>query len=56
MRSAPSLTAERLDRLYRQYNRRKYVDPDPLMFLYRYDRLANREIVALIALIQRFCI
>jgi uncharacterized protein (TIGR02757 family) len=38
-----------LDRLYRKYNRRNFVHPDPLEFLYRYDAPADREIVALIA-------
>ena len=40
---------ERLDDLYRRYNRREFVHPDPLEFLYRYDNLEDREIVGLIA-------
>jgi len=39
----------KLEKLYNQYNRRKYVHPDPLEFLYKYDNLDDREIVALIA-------
>lgn len=38
-----------LDRLYEQYNRRRYVDPDPLMFLYQYPNPGDREIAALVA-------
>lgn len=45
----PRLTADRLERLYRAYNRREYVHPDPLEFLYRYPDPAEREIVALVA-------
>ena len=38
-----------LDDLYRTYNRRRYVHPDPLEFLYAYPALEDREIVALAA-------
>lgn len=38
-----------LDKLYRKYNRRKYVHPDPLEFLYGYPDIRDREIVGLIA-------
>jgi len=38
-----------LDRLYRDLNRRRYVHPDPLEFLYDYDRPGDREIAALVA-------
>jgi len=38
-----------LDNLYERYDRRDYVDPDPLVFLYRYDRPADREIAGFIA-------
>jgi uncharacterized protein (TIGR02757 family) len=38
-----------LERLYRRYNRPEYVEPDPLQFLYAYPRVADREIVALVA-------
>lgn len=40
---------ERLEALYRRYNRRRYVCPDPLEFVWEYDDPADREIVALIA-------
>ncbi|MBW2637777.1 MAG: TIGR02757 family protein [Deltaproteobacteria bacterium] len=38
-----------LDSLYGKYNRRIFVHPDPLEFLYRYDDPFDREIVGLIA-------
>ena len=39
----------RLCELYETYNRREFVHPDPLEFLYDYEDLRDREIVALIA-------
>lgn len=39
----------RLERLYRAYNRREFVSPDPLEFLYPYEDPADREVVALVA-------
>lgn len=41
--------ASYLEELYSKYNRRELVSPDPLQFLYRYDRVEDREIAALIA-------
>jgi uncharacterized protein (TIGR02757 family) len=38
-----------LDSLYGKYNRRIFVHPDPLEFLYRYDDPYDREIAGLIA-------
>lgn len=38
-----------LERLYVFYNSRKWVHPDPLEFLYGYDRLKDREVVGFIA-------
>jgi uncharacterized protein (TIGR02757 family) len=38
-----------LDNIYKKYNRKKYVSPDPLQFLYDYSDVRDREIVALIA-------
>lgn len=38
-----------LDDLYRRYNRREFVNPDPLQFLYDYPDVRDREIVGLIA-------
>ena len=40
---------KKLDRLYKKYNRRKYVHPDPLEFLYAYKDIKDREVVGLIA-------
>lgn len=37
------------EKLYACYNHRRFVIPDPLQFLYDYDDLQDREIVALIA-------
>ena len=38
-----------LERLYATYNRREFVEPDPLQFLYDYDDVADGEIAGLIA-------
>ncbi len=38
-----------LDGLYDRYNRREYVHPDPLEFVYCYDDPIDREVVALVA-------
>ncbi|OGV63966.1 MAG: TIGR02757 family protein [Lentisphaerae bacterium RIFOXYA12_FULL_48_11] len=38
-----------LESLYKTYNKRKYVHPDPLEFLYNYPDIRDREIVGLIA-------
>jgi len=38
-----------LERLYCTYNRREYVHPDPLEFLYKYDDPLDSEIVGLVA-------
>jgi len=38
-----------LERLYSQYNKRRYVEPDPLQFLYSYNDIKDREIVAMVA-------
>ncbi|OVE73782.1 TIGR02757 family protein [bacterium B17] len=40
---------EQLDQLYKTYNRKEYVSPDPLQFLYDYPDVRDREIVGLIA-------
>ncbi len=38
-----------LDDLYDRYNHRRFVDPDPLVFLYDYEDVRDREVAALIA-------
>ncbi len=40
---------KKLDDLYDQYNRRRYVHPDPLEFLYNYEHIRDREIAGLVA-------
>jgi uncharacterized protein (TIGR02757 family) len=47
--SKPMVDRELLDRLYSTFNRREYVHPDPLEFLYDYPDPLDREIVGLIA-------
>lgn len=38
-----------LEDIYGRYNRREYIHPDPLEFLFRYDDVADREIAGLVA-------
>ena len=38
-----------LERLYRKYNRRELIPPDPLQFVYKYKNKKDREIAALLA-------
>jgi len=40
---------QRLESLYHKYDRRDFVHPDPLEFLYEYDCVPEREVVGLIA-------
>ncbi|MBW1860369.1 MAG: TIGR02757 family protein [Deltaproteobacteria bacterium] len=40
---------DKLEQLYLRYNRREFIHPDPLEFVYLYKDSADREIVALIA-------
>ena len=40
---------KKLEIIYSKYNQRKYVDPDPLLFLYDYHEKKNREIAGFIA-------
>ena len=40
---------DNLECLYLRYNKRDYVDPDPLLFLYDYPEKKNREIAGFIA-------
>ena len=44
-----SADARTLERLYARYNRREYVHPDPLEFLYRYDDVRDREVAGMVA-------
>lgn len=47
--SSVKITRNVLDELYARYNHRQWVHPDPLEFLYDYEDLRDREIVALVA-------
>ena len=38
-----------LDKLYKKYNHRDLIKPDPLQFVYRYNKSSDREIVALLS-------
>ena len=38
-----------LERLYKKYNHREFVPPDPLQFLYNYSRPTDVELVGLLA-------
>lgn len=38
-----------LETLYKKYNRFELIEPDPLMFVYRYKNTGDREVVALIS-------
>jgi uncharacterized protein (TIGR02757 family) len=40
---------DKLECIYSQYNKREYVSPDPLLFLYDYPEQKNREIAGFIA-------
>jgi uncharacterized protein (TIGR02757 family) len=44
-----SALKDQLEEIYTCYNRREYVHPDPLEFLYRYDCTGDREIAGLVA-------
>jgi len=45
----PENLKKKLDTLYNQYNKRRYVHPDPLEFLYSYKEIRDREIVGIVA-------
>jgi len=46
---AVKINHQALEELYNRYNRREYVSPDPIQFLYEYEDPEDREIVALVA-------
>jgi len=46
---SPPILEEILEHLYGKYNRREFVHPDPLEFLYDYNDLHDREIAGLLA-------
>ncbi|MDQ1256226.1 MAG: hypothetical protein QG656_822 [Candidatus Hydrogenedentes bacterium] len=45
----PKVYAEQLEALYARYNRREFVCPDPLQFLYGYADVRDREIAGFVA-------
>lgn len=49
MTAVKMVDKKQLDSLYRKYNRKEFVHPDPLSFLYNYPSLRDREIVGFIA-------
>ncbi|WP_198471250.1 TIGR02757 family protein [Acetomicrobium sp. S15 = DSM 107314] len=51
---APQECLQVFDEVYCLYNRREYVPPDPLQFLYSYPDIEDREIVGLIAAMLAF--
>lgn len=49
MSSSCKYTKEYFELIYKKYNRREFVHPDPLEFLYDYTNANDREIVGLVA-------
>lgn len=49
MNKSPIINKDTLEKLYKKYNRREFVSPDPLEFLYDYKNIRDREIAGLIA-------
>lgn len=43
------LNKAQLEKIYDKYNHREFVHPDPIEFLYDYENIQDREIVALLA-------
>lgn len=43
------LTKKKLESLYKQYNKREFVHPDPLEFIYNYTNKQDQEVAGLIA-------
>jgi len=48
-RTSPRVSRNALEELYATYNRREMAHPDPIEFLYAYEDVRDREIVALVA-------
>ena len=46
---SPLILKETLEHLYGKYNRREFIHPDPLEFLYNYNELRDREIAGLLS-------
>jgi uncharacterized protein (TIGR02757 family) len=52
--AAPEVLGPALETLYKELNRREYVEPDPLQFVYGYDSPADREVVAMVSACMAF--
>jgi len=44
-----NISKQKLEKVYKKYNKRELVNPDPLVFLYNYPDVKDREIAGLIA-------
>lgn len=53
-KGALPLSRERLEALYRRYNRRERATRDPVQFLYRYHDIRDREIVGIVAAVLAY--
>jgi uncharacterized protein (TIGR02757 family) len=49
VKASPAVSRDVLEWLYRTYNQREMVHPDPLEFLYCYEGVRDREVVGLLA-------
>ncbi|MCK4506806.1 MAG: TIGR02757 family protein [Candidatus Aegiribacteria sp.] len=49
MLHVPHALKDSLENLYNRFNKREYVHPDPLVYLYQYEDLCDREIAGLVA-------
>lgn len=47
-------TKEILESLYRKYNRKEFIPPDPLQFVYHYSKQADMEIAALLSAVLAY--
>ena len=49
MKNSKSQIKNVLEKLYNRYNRREFIEPDPLQFVYHYSKPADMEVAALLA-------
>ncbi len=49
MLTQETLSKERLNKLYREYNNKKYIKYDPIKYVYKFESNSERELVGLIA-------
>lgn len=43
-----------LERLYAKYNHKRFIPPDPLQFVYKYDEVSDMEIAGLLAAVLAY--